>query len=35
MISIAHNPEVVRLHRRQLAIDPVSHRLSGGALAAG
>jgi putative ATP-binding cassette transporter len=35
MISVAHNPEVVRLHRRQLVIDPASHRLSGGALAAG
>jgi putative ATP-binding cassette transporter len=35
VISVAHRPEVVALHRRQLVIDPISHRVAGGALAAG
>ena len=35
VISIAHKPEVVALHRRSVVIDPVSHRLTAGAATAG
>jgi vitamin B12/bleomycin/antimicrobial peptide transport system ATP-binding/permease protein len=30
VISVAHRPEVVALHRRQLVIDPISHRVTSG-----
>jgi vitamin B12/bleomycin/antimicrobial peptide transport system ATP-binding/permease protein len=35
VISVAHRPEVVALHRLQLAIDPVSRRILAGAATAG
>jgi vitamin B12/bleomycin/antimicrobial peptide transport system ATP-binding/permease protein len=35
VISIAHKPEVVALHRRRVVIDPASHRLTVGAATAG
>ena len=35
LISVAHRPEVVALHRRSVVIDPSSHRLASGAGAAG
>jgi len=35
VISVAHRPEVVALHRRQLAIDPESRRILAGAATAG
>ncbi len=35
VISVAHRPEVVALHRRQLVIDPASHRMLAGAATAG
>jgi putative ATP-binding cassette transporter len=35
LISVAHRPEVVALHRRSIVIDPSSHRLMSGAVAAG
>src|SRR5581483_4580907 len=35
LISIAHRPEVVALHRRSLRIDPGTHRLMAGVTAAG
>jgi putative ATP-binding cassette transporter len=35
VISIAHKPEVVALHKRSVVIDPVSHRLAAGATTAG
>jgi putative ATP-binding cassette transporter len=35
LISVAHRPEVLALHRRSVVIDPASHRLTSGAVAAG
>lgn len=35
LISVAHRPEVVALHRRSVVIDPSSHRLISGAATAG
>ena len=35
VISVAHRPEVVDLHGRQLVIDPASHRIAVGAAAGG
>ena len=35
VISIAHRPEAVALHERQLVIDPARHRLIDGATAVG
>jgi vitamin B12/bleomycin/antimicrobial peptide transport system ATP-binding/permease protein len=35
VISVAHRPEVLALHRRKLVIDPISHRVAGGVVAAG
>ena len=35
VISIAHKPEVVALHRHSVVIDPVSHRLTVGATTGG
>jgi putative ATP-binding cassette transporter len=35
VISIAHKPDVVALHRRSVVIDPASHRLTAGAVIAG
>ena len=35
IISIAHRPEVIALHKRRLFIDPASQRMTGSAAAAG
>jgi putative ATP-binding cassette transporter len=35
LISVAHRPEVVALHGRQIVIDPASHRIVGSPLPAG